>query len=419
MAFASISLGGPAQAADTVRTSQWHMKALDITKAHEISRGDGVVVAVLDSGVQEHKDLKGGVTIGHSALPNEPGAGRIDLDGHGTGMAGLIAARGHGATDGALGIAPASQVMPIRIFDKDRSRTGPDPKDIASAIDYAVQNGAKVINASVSETPTLSMTKAIRNALSKDVVVVASIGNSGIDVSGSYPATEPGVVAVGGTDQQGKLATISTRDPAVSICAPAVDIVSTSLDDTYRKSSGTSNSAAIVSGVAALLRSKFPSMSAPDVIKRMTATADDEGIPGRDDGCGFGIVNPVKALTADVPPAAAPGATPGSTATPASGGNAARPDARAPRSTPSSTTTILSVAGVLVLVGGLAAFLISSRRRKASSAAPRPSGAPIPLQQPYPPGYGHQPNPPSQYGPPHHGSPPTHPSGQGGQPPTR
>jgi len=176
----------------------------------------------------------------------------------------------------------------------------------------------------------------------------------------------PDVLAVGAVDRSGKHASFSVTGPAVQICAPGVDIVAPEPRNKYVEIDGTSPATAIVSGAAALVRAKFPQLSAPDVIHRLTATATDIGKPGRDDECGFGLLNIVKALTADVPPLNASGVpTPSPSAgatTPAAGPT---PSAvAAPETTPTSKTTVFVVLGVIlvVLLGGLFAFLAVRRR---------------------------------------------------------
>ena len=162
----------------------------------------------------------------------------------------------------------------------------------------------------------------------------------------------------------------------MGICAPGVGIISTGRNRRYIETSGTSDSTAIVSGAAALVRSKFPDLSAPEVIHRLTATATDNGKPGRDNECGFGVLNVVKALTADVPPLSAATTTaPAPTASasipgpaqPTGGGNGNT----AGEPTPTGTNTAAVVGGsvIVLLFGGLIAFLVI-RRRKAGRARP-------------------------------------------------
>jgi subtilisin family serine protease len=156
---------------------------------------------------------------------------------------------------------------------------------------------------SISQGGDLDATerRAVQAALSHDIVVVAAVGNSPA-ISVQYPAALPGVVAVAGVDQNGNHAGFSISGPEVVLSAPAVDIPEPGLGHTYVLGTGTSDATAIVAGVAALVRAKYPNLSATEVVHRLTATATDKGPPGRDNDYGYGIVNPVAALTADVPP---------------------------------------------------------------------------------------------------------------------
>jgi type VII secretion-associated serine protease mycosin len=289
---------GPVSA-DETRDRQWHLRYLDITAAHEISRGDGVIVGVVDSGVDaKHPDLSGAILAGTNFVG---GDGRVDGNGHGTKMAGLIAARGQPGGNGTLGIAPGAQVLPID--------AGINNFDSPRGIDWAVQNGARVISLSLGGSGEGDHLKAsVERAIAADVVVVAAAGNRPEDKSVLYPARYPDVVAVAGVDRNGNHADVSVTGPEIDIAAPAVDIVGPGLNRGYPTGTGTSDATAIVAGVAALIRSKYPQLRAPEVIRRLTATATDKGPPGHDDEYGFGVVNPVGALTANVPAATTPSA---------------------------------------------------------------------------------------------------------------
>ena len=293
---------------------QWHLASLHISRAQSLSRGAGVVVGVIDTGVDGgHPDLAGSVLPGEDigSLPAS-NDGRVDLDGHGTGMAGLIAAHGQ-----ALGIAPLAMILPVRVLADPSDTTGL-AKSIGSGIDFAVDHGATVISISVGESGgDPKEAEAVKRAIANDTVVVAAAGNLTGGPNTVYPAAYPGVVTVVGVDQQGNHAEVSVVSAQAALAAPAVQIYSTNTrfatGGGYRVGTGTSDAAAIVSGVAALVRSRFPSMSAAEVVHRLEATADDKGPPGRDSEYGYGIVDPVKALTADVPPltaAASPVASP-------------------------------------------------------------------------------------------------------------
>jgi subtilisin family serine protease len=173
-------------------------------------------------------------------------------------------------------------------------------------IDWAIEHGASVICIAAGGEDAGSLRGAVERAISNDIVVIAGVGNYPIATAVRYPAAYPGVVAVAGVDRNGNQAAISVEGPEVVIAAPAVDIVSTGLRGPgltgYRTGTGTSDATAIVAGAAALVRARFPNLSAAEVVHRLTATADDKGLIGRDNEYGYGIVNLVKALTADVPP---------------------------------------------------------------------------------------------------------------------
>ncbi|GAB3065267.1 hypothetical protein GCM10027186_16350 [Micromonospora schwarzwaldensis] len=177
-----------------------------------------------------------------------------------------------------------------------------------------------------------------------------------------YPASEPGVIAVGGIDRNGLHAAISVSGPEVDVVAPAVDIYSTSFGGKYSKGTGTSSATAIVAGAAALIRSKYPHLPAEEVAHRLTATAVDKGPPGRDDQYGYGVIDLVAALTADVPPIGfeSTGVTaPASTAAgPGTGGD-------------DGTVRGLATLGVLLAAGG--GYLVWRRRRRAADPPPRES----------------------------------------------
>jgi subtilisin family serine protease len=270
-------------------------------------------------------------------------------------MAGLVAAKG-GDGNAALGIAPSAKILPVNAADENNAAT----TSIGAAIEWAANNGSQVINLSMGAAPSLPLRDAIVEAAKLDVVVVASVGNTSSSGEIEYPAAMPGVLAIGASTRANQHAPLSVTGPQIQLCAPGVDIESTSADGGYAVSRGTSPSAAIVSGAAALVRAKFPDLSAPEVIHRLTATADDIGPPGRDNECGFGIVNIVRALTAEVPPLEGEGSP---AATPSEG-------VAAPDTEPSGSELPLVIGGIgaaILLVGGLVAFLLV-RRRKGSPA---------------------------------------------------
>ncbi|GAB4046685.1 S8 family peptidase [Catellatospora paridis] len=310
-AVTTVGVGTPAHA-DRYRDDQWHLPFLRIAEAHAISQGEGVTVAVIDSGVEgKHPDLTGNVLKGFDTIVGGDGDGWGDDEGHGSGMAGLIAGHGHGSgnKDGVLGMAPKAKVLPIRI-STDKGHGGGDA--IAIGIDEAVKRGVKIISISESAPSADSsvLIKAVERAHAAGVLVIAAAGNQPKDFYVAAPGRYPGAVAVGAVDQKGTVAPISVRGDEVQLVAPGVDITSTSRINTatntqYRRSSGTSPATAITAGLAALVWSKYPQLTADEVLERMTRTAVDKGPAGRDRDYGFGLIDPVAALTA---PAAAPSA---------------------------------------------------------------------------------------------------------------
>lgn len=287
-------------AADTYRDQQWHLKFLDVAAAHRISTGAGVTVAVIDSGAKaDHPDLVGNVLPGVD-LTGSGSNGQQDEAGHGTAMAGLIAGHGHGSgnASGALGIAPGSRIYPIRNAVKLLGAGGSDEE----AIDAAIAAGAKVISISQCGGASPAVEQAVQKALAADIVVVAGAGNKPDQYFMCYPAAYPGVVAVGATGRDGNLDPVTVTGKEMVLTAPGKDIVSASNSGGYRTGTGTSNSTAIVAGAAALVRSKYPKLSAKEVVHRLTATATDKGAPGRDSEYGYGVLNLVAALQAEVKP---------------------------------------------------------------------------------------------------------------------
>ena len=295
---ALVAPAGPAHA-DAVRDAQWHLTYLDIAKVQRITEGDGVVVALVDSGVNgNHPDLVGNVLPGISVLPEHPGNGWEDTDVHGTAMAGLIVGHGRQST-GVLGIAPRTRLLPVQV-DSGTQLGGADV--IAAGIDAAVQHGARVVSVSLGVPGgSVELRSAVERAQRADVVIVASVGNRPESLTMDWPARYDGVVAVAAVDRNGNHPEFSISGPQVTISAPGVDIETTGQGNGTGIGTGTSDATAIVAGVIALIRSKYPNLSATEVIHRLTATARDAGTPGRDPEYGYGIVNPYAALTADVP----------------------------------------------------------------------------------------------------------------------
>jgi type VII secretion-associated serine protease mycosin len=288
--------------ADRVRDDQWQLRALHANEAWKRADGSGVTVAVIDSGVDAaHPDLAGQVLRG-SDFVQPDGDGRADAVGHGTTVAGLIAGRGDD-TKGVLGLAPGAKILPVRVLDAHNRYD--DARVVANAVRWAVDHGAEVVNLSLGGSATSpELADAIDYAFEKDVVVVACTGNESppeVDTMW-YPAREPGVLAVTGlahTAQNTVWPGALTGRQTV-LAAPGTDLVG-ARPGGYWTVEGTSFAAPLVSATAALVRSRWPAMSAANVVNRLISTADDLGTAGRDDVYGFGLVDPVAALTSDVP----------------------------------------------------------------------------------------------------------------------
>jgi len=286
---------------DSVREEQWHLKTLNVPGAWVYADGAGVTVAVIDSGVDaDHPDLKGQVLPGLD-LVDPKGDGDTDLVGHGTTVSAIIAGRGDDNA-GVIGIAPKAKILPVRVLNEENRYN--DAIIVAKGVRWAVDHGAKVINLSLGgngSSPALAA--ALDYAFAKDVVVVACTGNTSASTTDQvwYPAREPGVIAVAGTDRAGdELWPGSITGPQTVVAAPATDLVG-ARPGGYWKVQGTSFAAPMVAGTAALIRSRWPTMPAGEVINRIIRTAKDLGAPGRDPVFGYGLVNPTGALTADVP----------------------------------------------------------------------------------------------------------------------
>ena len=303
--------------ADDVRDSQGQvLRTLELSDAWRISEGLGVTVAVLDSGVDPgHRDLAGSVTVGKDFTEgsNPPGCGAPAAARHLHGVAHRRARSRPGGGDGVIGVAPKAKVLSVRVILEDEepgfrkfNTAARYENVVARGIRYAVDHGADVINMSISkELATQEERAAIRYAISKGVVLVAAAGNEGAkkpDSTGfapySYPAAFPGVVSVAAADGGLRRASFSNRNPSVLVAAPGVDILGAGPGDEYWVGRGTSQATALVSGVAALIKAKYPKMSPALVAQALAVGATRRPKGGYDTGTGFGIVNAPKALAA-------------------------------------------------------------------------------------------------------------------------
>ena len=301
---------------------QWGIRKASVDKAWDVARGaPGVIVGILDTGIDpDHPDLVGAIAPGETFLSQPSSAcdpvSTKDDNSHGTHVAGIVAATGNN-TSGVAGVAFGAKVMGLKVLDC----TGVGSlSDVANGLIYAVDHGARVVNLSLgSPFDSDTLRSAVTYAVNKNVLVVSAAGNCG--TSGDrctslhqteYPSAYPEVISVGATDTDDTVAFFSTRNATVDVSAPGRRIVSTTptyptylsrrstnpATITYAAFSGTSQASPFVAGLAALLLSSEPALSASAVFERIRSTADDLGPAGRDDGYGAGRVNALRALAA-------------------------------------------------------------------------------------------------------------------------
>ncbi len=337
-------LPGTKAAADTIRDNQqWVLNMMNVPAAWQLTRGGGVTVAVIDSGVNpDVSDLAGSVITGPDYTGVSTRTSNPNWGVHGTWMASLIAGHGHdGGDSGIIGIAPRSTILSIRVIpDRADPHYGrysreqePDIQNsLAQGIDYAVRHGAQVISMSIGyNAPNGAVKQALASAFARGVVVVASAGNSGAPGGGSdavqapesFPADYPGVISVGAVNEFGTVAGFSSDNLSVQVAAPGVSVLAQGRDGQYWSVSGTSPACALVAGVAALIKSKYPDLAPNLVASALTSTTTGRPAGGYDSQVGFGIVDAAAALAKAATLAGDPPAPPGIAAATRFGGGPA------------------------------------------------------------------------------------------------
>jgi subtilisin family serine protease len=273
--------------------AQYSLSKLHLPQAHTLAKGANVLVAVIDSGVDaNHPDLAGSVAetfdaISVAGMPHK----------HGTAIAGLIAAHGK-----LLGAAPNARIMAVRAFDPREAGAEGTTFNILKGIDWAASRGANVINMSFAGPPDPAIRRSLEAARRNGTVLVAAAGNAGANSPPLYPAADPNVIAVTATDADDKLFEQASRGRHIALAAPGAQVLVAIPDNGYEMSSGTSYSAAEVSGIVALMLQRKPGLTPDQVRTMLRTTARDLGPKGPDVMYGAGLANAYGALMAETAP---------------------------------------------------------------------------------------------------------------------
>lgn len=281
---------------DAMLNDQYALKKVEASKAWDINQGtQDVIVAIVDTGVDlDHPDLKAKLLDGYNAIA--PGTPPKDDAKHGTHVAGIAAGIGNNGI-GISGMAPKCKILPVKVLGNGTGSIA----TIADGLIWAADHGADVVNMSLgSYTAEQTLGEAVKYALSKNVVCIATMGNDNVNRK-RYPAAFPGMIAVGSTDENDKKSTFSNFGDWITVSAPGTGILSTlptyMSPNGYGKLSGTSMAAPLVTGLAALIRSQSKNLSPANTAKLLKSSADDLGDAGFDNNFGAGRVNAYKALS--------------------------------------------------------------------------------------------------------------------------
>ncbi|WP_038975935.1 S8 family serine peptidase [Bradyrhizobium japonicum] len=285
--------------------AQYVLARLRLPQAHTLAHGANVTVAVIDSGIDaQHPELAHSIADNFDALGSSEGPHV-----HGTGIAGAIVAHAK-----LMGSAPEARIIAIRAFGGSTGGAQSSSYIVLRSLNYAAEHGAQIVNMSFAGPKDAVIERAIAAAAARGLVLIAAAGNAGAKSPPLYPAANPNVIAVSATDQQDKLFSASNRGNYIALAAPGVDIFLPAPDGKYQMTSGTSFSAAYVSGVAALLLERNYTLKPEALRMTLAKTARDLGSPGRDDLFGDGEADAFAAVMAvpvdnATPVAAASGTT--------------------------------------------------------------------------------------------------------------
>jgi len=269
--------------------AQYALAKLRLPEAHTLAHGANVTVAVIDSGIDvRHPELANAIADSFDALGSKEGPHV-----HGTGVAGAIVAHAR-----LMGSAPAARILAIRAFGTAPNGAESTTFVLLKGLDYAAAHGARIINMSFAGPKDPLLERGIAAAAVRGILMVAASGNAGPKSPPLYPAANANVIAVSATDAQDKLFAASNRGAYIAVAAPGVDIFLPAPDQKYQITSGTSFSAAYVSGLAALMLERNPALKPDEVRAILMRTARDLGAPGRDDLFGAGEADAYAAVSA-------------------------------------------------------------------------------------------------------------------------
>lgn len=269
--------------------AQYSLAKLRLPQAHTLAHGVNVTIAVIDSGIDlKHPEFAGVAITPFDALGSKEGP-----HAHGTGVAGAIVSHGR-----LMGSAPAAHILAIRAFAASGKSAESTSYVILKGLDLAAAHGAQIVNMSFAGPKDGLVERGLAALAARNILMVAAAGNAGPKSPPLYPGADSNVVAVSATDAKDKLFAASNRGSYVAVAAPGVDIFLPAPDDKYQIISGTSFSAAYVSGLAALILERNPGLKPEDVRAILTRTARDLGPPGPDDQFGAGEADAFAAVSA-------------------------------------------------------------------------------------------------------------------------